>query len=262
MKLSVIIPAYNQLEAVLVCLNSLQAFHSKTVDTEFIVQDDASPNIALPMLIPPCSASVQRNEQNLGFPGNCNAGAARASGDVLFFVNQDIMAFTPLSKDWDIALMQAFEDSNVGIVGAKLLFPPNGNGELALQSAGGLFDGNKQPFHRWLGYTNHLLEEYNTPQEVSWTTGAALAIRAPLFREIGGMDTAYQGGYFEDVSLCCEVREHGFKVWYAPGVCFIHHVGTTGGNSHFLANAMHFKERWVDSQKVKSDVMVVKERFW
>lgn len=261
--LSCVIPAYEHVNEVLTCLTSLQAFASKTVPIEFIVADDASPTALFPMLIPHCAAKVVRREVNGGFAANSNTGASFAEGDIILFVNQDIMAIgqgpdgQPLSQDWDIPLVNAFADPCVGIVGAKLLFPDG-----RIQNAGGKFDGKCQPTHRGLGYSNHQYVEVNTPEFVSWTTAAALAVRRDLFNQLGGFDERYARGYFEDVSLCLSVRERGFKVWYEPRCVFIHSVGTSGGSPYFAQNAMRFKEQWVDSKKITPDTLVVKERFW
>lgn len=264
--LSVIIPFYERLSDLLRCLNTLQrtAFVSPDYLTEFIVQDDCSPTVDLPSLLPPCVASAARNPRNLGFAGNCNAGAVRARGDVLFFVNQDVYAaFSDpqgydLSQGWNKALLDAFNAKNVGIVGAKLLTP-----NYAIQSAGGLYDVHGQPFHRCLGYSNHRYEEVNTRQPVSWVTGAALAIRREVFAEVGGFDEAYRGGYFEDVDICAKVKASGREVVYEPACTLVHVVGTSGGNlQHFRQNAMLFKRRWIDSGLVEADVYTAHERFW
>ena len=262
--LSVIIPFYERLADVMRCLSSLQTLATPDVLTEFLVQDDCSPTVNLSSLMPPCAASVQRNAVNLGFGGNCNAAAARARGDVLFFVNQDVYALPmdadgyPLSQRWNAALLGAFSQESVGIVGAKLLFPQ----EFRIQSAGGLYDIGGQPFHRCLGYGNHLYEEVNTPQKVSWVTGAALAIRKDLFLQLGGFDEAYGRGYFEDVDLCERVKQAGYSVMYEPSCALMHEVGTSGGNPAFYQNAQEFKRRWVDSGIVQADVYTSHVKYW
>lgn len=261
--LSVIIPAYEKLNDVLLCLNSLQRYASRQVLIEFIVCDDCSPSVNMQLLVPPLIAKVIRNASNMGFAGNNNTGAGIAQGDILFFVNQDVFGAEtdndglPFSQNWDIALVNAFENPEVGIVGAKLLFPDG-----KVQNAGGFFDARSQPFHRGLGYANHRYHEVNTAGEVSWTTGAALAIRRGLFQQVGGFDTCYVGGYFEDVALCLKAREAGYKVWYEPTCQLVHSVGSTGGSPHFMQNAKRFYDTWVATSKVEPDVAAVKERFW
>ena len=257
MNLSVVIPAYRNLQDVLTALNSLQATASDYRAIQWIVQDDCSDNMDLRFLIPPYVASVERNEVNKGFAGNCNAGAARAVGDVIAFVNQDIVADGNLSRGWDTTLLAAFEDASVGIVAPRLVFPDG-----KVQSAGGLYDNHLQPFHRCLGYSDLTNWEVNTPEYVSWVTGAFLAIRRDVFQQVGGFDEAYVGGYFEDVDLCLRVRELGLKVWYEPRTSLIHKVGTSGGSPNFMKNATLFRDRWVVPRKIQADVNATLERWW
>jgi GT2 family glycosyltransferase len=255
--LSVVIPAYRNLQDILTCLNSLQATATDYRAIQWAVQDDCSDNMDLRFLIPPYVAAVERNPVNRGFAGNCNAGAARAAGDVIAFVNQDIVADGNMSRGWDATILAAFEDSSVGIVAPRLLFPDG-----KIQSAGGEFDNRLQPHHRCLGYSDLTNWEVNTPQSVSWATGAFLAIRREVFQQIGGFDEAYAGGYFEDVELCLRVRELGLKVWYEPRTSLVHKVGTSGGNPNFMRNASLFRERWVVPRKIQADVNAVLERWW
>lgn len=256
--LAVIVPFYNELPAALRCLNTLQG--TATAPLPYYVQDDCSPALSIDsrVLFHPFQASVERNPQNLGFAGNSNAGAARADADVLFFVNQDVFAGMPMSARWNESILAPFSDPQVGIVGARLLF---GDGS-GIQSVGGEFDAKCQPHHRCLGYTNLDYYEVNTYQEVPWVTGAALAIRRDVFLQVGGFDTGYIGGYFEDVSLCLTVREAGYKVMIEPACTLFHDVGSTGGSIHFAQNAQRFKRLWVDTGKVKPGKNAIMVNYW
>lgn len=252
MNLSVIIPAYDALEDVLHAVVSIR----RTTDearVEVLVQDDCSPRVNFTEYMPPHIA--QRNPENLGFPGNCNAGAARARGDVLMFINQDARA---LRYGWDRILLDWFvELPFMGIAGPTLLFPDG-----RVQSVGGKFDGHCQPYHPLLGAQNAHYGEYALPRRVSWVTGAALAIRRDLWQALGGFDTVYGRGYFEDVDLCVRAQMAGAEVWHLPGVQLQHRVGSTGGNPRYMQNALEFKRRWVDTKKITPDTHHVRERFW
>lgn len=251
MRMSVIVPVYGQLPLLMQCMQSL----TQTADgtrTEIILADDASPEFDLTTL-PMRPARCIRNAQNSGFSATCNAGAAQAGGDVLLFLNSDTVAHA----GWQEPLFAALENPAVGIVGPKLLFPNDkakyGDAAGTIQSAGGLFDAGLGPFHRYLGYAA-TDRRVNVPEKVSWTTGAALAIRAELFRKIGGFNPAYGRGYFEDVELCVAAQLAGGEVWYEPRSVFTHAVGaSTSGNApdaekakSFMRNSRLFHKRWDD----------------
>ena len=207
--LSVIIPSHNGLARLIPLLRSLvqTAIEAgRQGRLEILVQDDASTEFdARLCLMPPAVVAV--NERNLGFAATCNAGAERAQGDVLLFLNQDTRAL----GEWFEPIVSMFDDPRVGIVGPKLLFPDG-----SVQSVGGLYDAGKGPFHRCLGWSNPADPRLNRRERVSWTTGAALAIRRELFAQVGGFDTGYVRGYFEDVDLCERVKAAGLEVWYCP----------------------------------------------
>lgn len=252
--LSVIIPCYNHLDDVLRCVNTLGM--ACVCANELLLQDDCSPALdyTTPGLFP--MAQVERNPVNIGFGATCNRAAQRSRGDVLLFVNQDVYA-TERSHGWDAAILAAFNDPTVGIVGARLLFP---NG--AIQSAGGLLDARCQPFHRCLGWSDADHPEVAERIEVTWVTGAALAIRRELFLQIGGFDPIYAPSYFEDVDLCLRVQESGYKVLYEPASTLYHTVASTGGSPHFMRSALRFRERWVDTGRVKPDASFVAAGWW
>lgn len=264
MKLAVVIPAYNHLAEVMTALNSLRAF-AVCPDTVYHVQDDTSPEVFFPAVIPPQIASVARNARNVGFAANCNAGAREAitryQPDVLFFVNQDVFAVPEWSQGWDAALLNAFhfddDAQRIGIVGARLLFP-NGS----VQNAGGVFDQFAQPVHRCLGWSNPQIGTPAVSADVEWTTGAALAVQTTLFQHLNGFDERYARGYFEDAAFCVRAKEAGARIRYEPACTLIHKVGTTGGSPNFRQNALRFKRECVDTGKVKPGTLTPTVRYW
>jgi GT2 family glycosyltransferase len=211
---------------------------------------------------------------NVGFAQACNAGAKAAKGEILLFLNSDTIAH----PNWQQPLLDAFE-SGVGIVGPKLVFPVSywcpacrvyqcceveDNGQIicqqcggvcvaveTIQSAGGWFDAGKGPYHRNLGWRADD-PIVNVNEDVSWTTGAALAVRKDVFVAAGGFDPEYHKGYFEDVALCCAVRKAGLRVRYVPESVFTHLVAqstSTNGSDQerqqsFYANSRRFHMQW------------------
>ncbi len=107
-----------------------------------------------------------------------------------------------------------------------------------------------------MGYGSSLKTVYEDAQ-VTWTTGAAIAMPTELFRALNGFDEIYQRGYFEDVDLCMRARyQFESEIWYIADSVFTHYAGqSTSPQSldesliatrSFMHNKMIFHKRWDD----------------
>ena len=272
----VFVPGYRNLPEILRCLTTLQRM-APPEGVEFTVLDDTDEAFFLDngfdphrgfMDVIPNALYCQRDIEPLGYVGkesqgfaaNCNRALYTpfADSDILFFINQDVYDVPDPGVEWAPLLLSAFEDKHVGIVGVRLLFP-----DAAIQHAGIIFDGKCQPTHRFLGYRDGDYDLANAPEEVPAVTGAAMAVRASVFRQLDGFDAgAYPGGYFEDVDLCLRARALGYKVRYEPRIVWRHTAGTSGGGPNFSQNAATFKRRWVDTGLITPDTSAIRSDFW
>src|SRR3990167_424892 len=64
--------------------------------------------------------SIIKSEQNVGFPRACNLAAKRGRSEFIFLLNSDVILY-PEAIDY---ALDEFEDEKVGVVGMKLIFPP------------------------------------------------------------------------------------------------------------------------------------------
>ena len=102
MRLSVIVPNFNGeglLPSLLECLQ--ESLSPVQYEWEIIVADDASTDDSCALIAERFpQVKLVAGERNLGYGGNCNRGAAAASGEYLAFVNSDISlncdVFAPL----------------------------------------------------------------------------------------------------------------------------------------------------------------------
>ena len=155
------------------------------------------------------------NKQNRGFSGGCNDGIARASGEILVFLNLD----TEVDPSWLTELIRPMaRDPRVAVTGCKMYFP----GRRTIQHAGGIIYGNGMTKH--IGYRRLDEGQYDNECEVDYVTGAGLAARRE-FLELcgGGFDEDYFPAYCEDVDLCYRARAMGYRVVYAPRSVLVHH---------------------------------------
>lgn len=238
---SLIIPIHNHLELTQSCLASLLAQRGD-IAFEVIVVDDASTDGSHDFLSGINGLCLLRMEQQSGYVHACNKGASEARGRTLVFLNND----TVVQAGWLEALLHLFvQFPDTGIAGAKLLYP---NG--LLQEAGGVVfkDGSVWNLGRF-EQADHA--QFNYVREVDYVSGATLAIQKELFEELGGFDTHFSPGYFEDTDLAMRVRDRGMKVRYQPFARVVHLEGATSGTrldsgmkAFQTVNQTKFAGRW------------------
>jgi GT2 family glycosyltransferase len=240
---SIIIPVFNQFHFTQACLASLQE-HQGAERFEVIVVDDCSTD-ATAEIVPQIPGLVYlRNETNSGFVASCNRGAQKARGKYLVFLNND----TLVKPGWLTALLNTFaEEPEAGIVGAKLLYPDG-----RLQEAGGIIWRDASGWN-YGKFDDPAKPEYSYLREVDYCSGAALIIPKALFERVGGFDSRYAPGYYEDTDLAFKVRREGYKVLYQPLSEVIHYEGATGGTDlsagakkHQDINRSTFAEAWTN----------------
>lgn len=240
---SIIIPAYGKWAFTRKCLVSIGRV-SADVPFEVIVVDDCSPDDTARFVRASEGVRLVSTPSNLGFVGACNLGAEAARGELLVFLNND----TQVKRGWLDALVRTVEDDDtVGLVGAKLVFPDG-----RLQEAGGIIwaDGTGWNYGRG---RNPRDAEFNATRDVDYCSGAAILVRAELFRRLGGFDSRYSPAYYEDTDLAFAVRAAGYRVVVQPEAIVVHHEGVSHGTDvsagvkrYQTRNRELFVEKWAD----------------
>jgi GT2 family glycosyltransferase len=150
-----------------------------------------------------------RPDRNLGFAGGANAGARCAKGELLLFLNPDVV----LADGCLNGLAKLFDDPDVGVAGPSL--------RLARSRAleyGSTLDLFGQP----VGLAE--------PGEPLFVSGCALATWKSLFEELGGFDDRFFM-FMEDVDYCWRALIAGWRIEVAEDALALHVGGaaTPGG---------------------------------
>jgi GT2 family glycosyltransferase len=152
-----------------------------------------------------------------------NAGAERATGRMLLFLNNDT---EPLEPDWLEEMVRWAERPEIGIVGAKLLYPDG-----TIQHAGVIvgLNGLAEHIYRYVheGYTG-VFGSVDWYRNYMAVTGACMMMRRDVFDEVGRFDEAYAVA-FSDFEICLRAIEHGYRILYTPFARLLHHEGATRG---------------------------------
>ncbi|GJE75239.1 glycosyltransferase [Methylorubrum suomiense] len=160
------------------------------------------------------------NDENTGFGPACNAGAARARGRFILFLNPDV----DLMPGALAAMVAAFRDhADVGIVGARLVFP----GGFLQESGAGFRDDAALTHPHGRGDPDPLAPEHAVTRDVGYVSGAVLMIERGLFEQLGGFDPLFAPAYYEDTDLCLRCHQAGYRVLVQPRATAIHYENAT-----------------------------------
>lgn len=228
--ISVIIVNWNSGQYLEQCTASLSCLPDP-VNRETIVVDNASDDGSADFLAPAADERciLLGNPDNRGFAAACNAGAEKAKGRFLLFLNPDARLETGALT----ACLDAFaREPDCGVLGGKVL---NNDGSFQ-KPCRRRFPTPKRSLARFLAFHKlnrrlpESLEYEISDQDIDQTmlvdavSGSCLAIRTELFRELEGFDDSFFL-YGEDLDLCYRVRQAGWQVRYEPSLVAVHHRG-------------------------------------
>lgn len=188
---------------------------------------------------------------NRGFSGANNLGADQASGKHILFMNSDVF---PQNTGWLEQMVDALEQNpNLGVVAPRLVFADG-----SLQHAGMEFKyrsdlGVWVNHHPFMGL-DPTLDPYKELTILPAVTGACMLISRENFDDIGGWDTGYLIGDFEDSDFCLKLQAAGKECGYLPIVELTHlerqSFGLTGTPDFrtkvVILNATRHQNRWLN----------------
>ena len=239
-RVSVVIPTYNDASMTLRSVRSVLADPSGG-DIEVIVVDNGSTRavsheIATSVVGDPRVRHL-RLPRNFNFAIGCNYGAAQATGEYLFFLNNDTILRPGVLEPLVSAL---HEDASVRGAQPLLVYPDD-----TVQTSGTVFVARDSlPVHLLVGHPQEDSAGVDA-QEFAVVTAAALMVRRAEFLELEGFDPIFVNG-MEDVDYCLRAgKRYGgfFRVRTEARVT--HFESKTPGRSKNIGeNRRLFMERW------------------
>jgi GT2 family glycosyltransferase len=212
---SIVVLTFNQLEVTKLCVDSL---FMHTRDFELVIVDNASTDGTVPYLKALAAEhdniKLILNVNNRGFAGGCNQGIAASTGSHVVLLNND----TVVSEGWLDGLIQAAATEGVGIVGPRTncIVGPQQVNEIAYDPQ--TLQGFETFAREWRAGNRNI---WQTTRVI----GFCMVIRRDVIDQIGGLDTTFGTGNFEDDDYCLRAQVAGFKIAVTDAV-FIHHFGS------------------------------------
>lgn len=229
-RVSVIIVNFEGADDTIGCVESLGKVDWPADRLEIIVVDNGSQgdDVARIRTAVP-SAHVVALTENRGFAGGCTAGVRHATGEYLAFLNNDARPHT----HWLRAAMHPLErDGSIACVASKVL----GWDGTTIDYIGSALAYYGHGFKVDFGAPATPLDD--RPGDVLFASGAAMIVRADVYRNVGGFDDRYFM-FFEDVDFGWRLWLLGYRVHYVPGsIAFHRHHATAerfgAWREHFL----------------------------
>ncbi len=232
--ISIIIPVFNLHEYTTSCLQAI-AKHTEGAYEVILIDNNSSPPYG--QYYPDERIRVIKNTENLGFPKACNQGWKAAKGDVICFLNNDVI----VTPKWLERLTAHLEQ--VDIVGPTTNFSC---GEQCI---------NLPTIYKNQDELDQIAEQFCQTHEgrlkqVRWLSGFCILIKREVLEQVEGFDERYGLGNYEDLDLCLAAKELGYKVGIAFDV-YVHHFGSMTHaamrlvvNDQVHKNYPIFVERW------------------
>lgn len=217
-KTSIITPVWNRADLTSQYLYDHFGRYANRKSTEWIIIDNGSTDETPHSLeywqrMVGERLTVIRNEENLGYSKANNQGVAVAQGDILIFLNNDII----IRGDYLAPLEKAVAENPKALIGAQLVTTDTG-------------------WNRFGGELIHYL--------IGW----CFAMTRAAFEDIGGFDERYTPADYEDSDLCYAATKKGYDLKEIP--LPIQHLGNQTGKllgdrrKITEANRVKFAEKW------------------
>lgn len=237
MKLAVIIPVYNALDYLKLCIESILSNVNFDYTSVWAIDDCSNDDTALFLKDVEIKSGgkikILRNEENLGFVKTCNRGLQNADADVYILLNSD----TIIPKNFCEKIVKCFE----------------ANKNTGLASPIGSFSSRYyiiKPINLSLDEINEKLERIHKTEypKIPSAEGFCFCIRKETKDKIGLLDTIYGKGYSEEIDYSYRAIQQGLQCTLIDNLYVYHKNNCSFGaekrKEYMAVNSKIFQDRW------------------
>jgi len=161
-------------------------------------------------------------QKNYGFAQGYNEALKQVQSDYYILLN----SYVEVTPGWIEPIIKLMEyNKSIAACQPKILSYNDKNMFEYAGACGGWIDYLGYPFTR--GRVFDFLEkddhQYDDEEEIFWASGAALFVRADIFRQVNGFDN-YFFAHMEEIDLCWRLQLAGYNVHAYPK-SVVYHVG-------------------------------------
>ena len=247
---SILIPNCDHVEELRKCVEAIRRKNSYENYEIFIIENNSKDEATFAYyeeLEKDPKVRILKYEGEFNYARINNFAAKEAKGEFLLLLNNDVEF---INKDFIKELLMYAQRSDVGAVGAKLLFPDD-----TIQHAGIVIGLGA---HRTAGHIHYKDENTHIgymgrlcyAQNMSAVTGAALMVKKADYDAVGGLDENYAVA-LNDVDFCLRLREKGLLNVFTPFAEAYHYESASRGldtvpekAKRYEEECARFKERW------------------
>ena len=258
LRASLIVSSWNGRHLLETCLpRMLRAVAMAGGGHEVIVVDDASSDDTVDFVrreFPQVRLVALR--RNVRFASANNAAARVATGDVLVFLNNDML----VKADFLRPLLSAFEDPTVFAATARIEMAPRWVGGGVVRETGLV----RARFEDGFFVLEHEEPIWEERVRVVYAGGGSSAVRRDRFFELGGFDRVFRPFYFEDLDVSYRAQKMGWQVVYEPKSRMVHKHRQTNSPENFpggYVDLMFGKNSLLFTWKVLTDADLIGQHF-
>jgi GT2 family glycosyltransferase len=247
--LTIMVPTRDRVDLLRACVERL-ALATGGVRYELLVVDNQSSDPETLDYLAGLEAEghqVVRYPHEFSFARQIDLGALHARGDLLLILNNDALA---RNHDWLLRMMEHAQRPEVGLVGARLMFPedqrdgrPQHEG-IVMGMAGLAYNIDLG------GYMG--LDQF--VRDCSSVTAACVMLRTSVLRAVGGMEERLRVAY-NDVDFGLRISELGYRVVYTPHAVLEHPESASRGSLHPTDDEEWLIERWGTKGELREPFM-------
>lgn len=220
-KVAVVIVHWNRRQLLEQFLPALMQTTYPNVD--IVVADNSSDDDSIAFLTEHYpSVKVVLNDKNYGYAGGYNHALQHVNAEYFVLLNNDIEVI----PGWLEPMIEVMQNNpSIGAVQPKILDYNTRNKFEYAGAGGGYIDALGYAFCR--GRLFEVLEtdeqQYNDATRVFWATGACMAVRSTVFKQLNGFDEHFFA-HMEEIDLCWRMQLANYQLMVVPQST-VYHVG-------------------------------------